>query len=176
MNKDIIMIIQSSDTLHQVKSELSSSFLSFFKFKSKSEVAKLTALIANKIQSLISDKWTIPYLISLQQSLLFYQDKLSSYSFNKYYISDIKNPEANTSTIFADMYFHDTDRDNQIILSIIGDNIQFVIFDPRNGNTFSVESKGSVQDSQKRIESVCKQRIIETLTEYLNSTGGERIV
>ena len=174
MNKDIILIIQSSDTLHKVKSELSSSFLSFFKFKSKSEVSKLSNLISNKIQLLSLDTWTISYLINLQQTFILYKDTLSSYMNNKFYISDIDDPEVNKSSIFADMYFYDSDKGNQIILSIVGDNIQFTIFDPRTGNTFSVESQGSVQDSQKRIESVCKQRIIEVLTDYLNDTGGKK--
>lgn len=176
MNKDIILIIQSSDTLHQVKNELSSSFFSFLKFKTKSEVSRLSSMISSKIQSLSSDKWTVSYLIDLQQTFLLYKDKMSSYMLNKFYISDITDPEVNRSSTFADMYFYDSDKGNQIILSIVSDNIEFTIFDPRTGNTFSVSSRDYVQDSQKRIESVCKQRVIEVLTDYLNDIGGERIV
>ena len=50
------------------------------------------------------------------------------------------------------------------------------IFDNTTGNSFSVSSSDFVQESQKKIESVCKERLVEMLENYCNSVGGERTV
>lgn len=186
VNKDIILIIQSSDTLHKVKDELSSP-RAFFRFKAKKEAKQLEEQILEKIQSLVNDTWTVQYLYDLQQTLRLYKDKLEDYmKLAMVFISEVdeKNADAALSkavsaihsqhqendssrAFFSDMYFHDKEKGNMIILSVISDNIEFTIFDPRTGNTFSVSSEQEVQSSQKKIESVCKQRLIEVLTGYL---------
>ena len=177
MNKDVILIIQSSDTLWQVKEELSKPF-SFFKFKEKKEVKELESQIREKINSFSEHKWTVSYLYDLQNTLYAYKDKLSSFMEEKFYISEVDETENSKSShpTFCDMYFEDIERHNKIILSITGDNINFTIFDEKLGNTFTVSSENQVQESQKKIESVCKQRIIETFLDYLDRKGCERKV
>ena len=177
MNKDIILIIQSSDTLWQVKEELSRPF-GFLKFKEKKEMKNLESQIREKINSIADHNWTVSYLYDLQNTLLAYKNKLSSFMEGKLYISEVDENENSKSShpAFCDMYFFDVERNNKIILSITGDNINFTIFDEKLGNTFTVSSENRVQNSQKKIESVCKQRIIETLLDYLDRKGCERII
>ena len=172
MNIDIILIIRSCSTLHDVENELNTP-LSFFKFKDKKECKKLKEMIHQKINSLVDDVWTIPYLFDLQQTLKFYSSKLDSYMMNKIYISE---DEENDPTKFSSMYFTDIDRDNKIIIDILSDTITFTIFDNHTGNSFSVSSKDKVQGSQKKIESVCKERLMEVLSEYCDCIGGTREV
>lgn len=175
MNKDIILIIRSSDTLWQVKEELSKP-LGFLKFKEKKEMKDLESQIRDKINSIVDHDWTVSYLYDLQNALLVYKNKLSSSMEGKFYISEVDENKNNKSShpAFCDMYFFDIERNNKIILSITGDNINFTIFDEKLGNTFTVSSENSVQKSQKKIESVCKQRIIETLLNYLDKEGREK--
>ena len=68
MNKDILMIIQSCDTLHEVERELSRPF-GLFRFKDKKEFKLLKTAINGKIKSLLDDKWTVEYLYDLQYAL-----------------------------------------------------------------------------------------------------------
>ena len=82
----------------------------------------------------------------------------------------------NEQQIFDTMYFNDIKRNNKILLDVVGRNITFTIFDNTTGNSFSVSSSDFVQESQKKIESVCKERLVEMLENYLNAVGGERIV
>lgn len=173
MNRDILMIIQSCDTLHEVERELSKPF-SFFRFKDKKEFKLLKTAILGKINALADDKWTIAYLYDLQYALKAYKSKLSSYM-TDIYISE-EDDHSSAQNIFDTMYFNDIKRNNKIILDIVGDNITFTIFDNATGNSFSVSSNEAVQESQKKIESVCKERLIEMLENYLNAVGGERTV
>ena len=173
MNKDILMIIQSCDTLHKVERELSSPF-SFFKFKEKRECKKLEQAIHNKINSLKDDKWTVEYLYGLQYALKAYKSKLDSYMRDIYISEDNSNPLG--TPIFDTMYFNDIKRNNKILLDVVGSNITFTIFDNTTGNSFSVSSSDFVQESQKKIESVCKERLVEMLENYCNAVGGERTV
>ena len=85
------------------------------------------------------------------------------------YISE-ENESTNGHSVFSTMYFTDTAKNNQIILDIISDNITFTVFDNITGNSFSVSSKDVVQPSQKKIESVCKQRLVEMLEDYCDGT------
>ena len=173
MNKDVVMIIQSCDTLHEVKRELSKPF-NFFRFKDKRECKELEKMIHLKIKSLAEDKWTISYLYNLQYALKAYKSKLKSY------MRDIYISEDNSNTlgqpIFDTMYFNDINRNNKILLDVVGTNITFTIFDNTTGTSFSVSSSDFVQESQKKIESVCKERLVEMLENYCNMVGGERIV
>lgn len=173
MNRDILMIIQSCDTLHEVKRELSKP-LSFFKFKDKRECKKLEEMIHAKIKALAEDKWTISYLYDLQYALKAYKSKLSSYM-SDIYISE-EEDHSSVQNIFDTMYFNDIKRNNKILLDIVGDNITFTIFDNVTGNSFAVSSREEVQESQKKIESVCKERLVEMLENYCNAVGGERTV
>lgn len=169
MNQDIILIIQACDTIHEIKQELSKP-LSFFKFYYKKEYKKLKGMVKDSIKGLYDMEWTIPYLFSLQITLKAYKSKLEPYMTN-IYISE-ENESTNGHSAFSTMYFTDTAKNNQIILDIISDNITFTVFDNTTGNSFSASSKDVVQSSQKKIESVCKQRLIEMLEEYCDNTNG----
>ena len=173
MNKNILMIIQSCDTLHEVERELSRPF-GFFRFKDKKEFKLLKTAINSKIRFLLDDRWTVEYLYDLQYALKAYKSKLESY------MKDIYISEDNSNTlgqqIFDTMYFNDIKRNNKILLDIVGSNITCTICDNTTGNSFSVSSSDFVQESQKKIESVCKERLVEMLENYCNSVGGERTV
>ena len=173
MNKDILMIIQSCDTLHEVEMELSRPF-GFLRFKDKKEFKLLKKAINDKIKSLMDDMWTVGYLYDLQNALKAYKSKLESYMRDIYISEDNSNPLG--QQIFDTMYFNDINRNNKILLDVVGTNITFTIFDNTTGNSFSVSSSDFVQESQKKIESVCKERLVEMLENYLNSVGGERTV
>ena len=173
MNKDIILIVQSIESLHKTKDELK-KFRNFFKFKEKKECKELEALLHEKIQSLMDDKWTISYLFDLQHSLKAYESKLDSFMISNVFISSEENDD-NAQNVFHTMYFEDRERNNKIVLDIIGDTITFTIFDNITGNSFSVSSRESVQQSQKKIESVCKKCIVDVLEEYCNYDDGVRV-
>ena len=172
MNKDIILIIDSCDLLNEVKNELKKP-LSFFRFKDRKECKDLEQAIHNKIKSLADDKWTASYLFNLQHTLKAYKSKLKSYM-NNIYISEEDDKDDKSRNSFSTMYFKDTKKDNQIILDVIGDHITFTIFDNDTGNSFSVSSDREVQLSQKKIESVCKERLVEMLEDYCNRSNGSR--
>lgn len=165
MNKDIIMIIQSCDLLHNVRQDLSKPS-SFFKFKDKKECKKMESMIRSKIQDLVNEEWTISYLYSLQYAIKAYKQKLGYDRLKHIYISEDIEDHPNDQSKFDTMYFDDIDKDTKIILDIIGDTITFTIFDNSTGNTFSVSSQLRVQESQKKIESVCKERLVELLESY----------
>ena len=163
MNQDIILIIQACDTIHEIKQELSKPS-GFLKFGQKKEYKKLKGMVKDKIEELANVEWTIPYLFSLQITLRAYKSKLEPYMANVY-ISE-EDEAKNDPSVFSTMYFTDIEKNNQIILDIISDNITFTVFDNNTGNSFSASSKDVVQQSQKKIESVCKQRLVEMLEEY----------
>lgn len=163
MNKDIIMIIQACDALKVTKLELSKRN-NFFKIKDKRECKQLENMIRSKIKELSEADWTIDYLFSLQHSLKTYKQKFGKRMKDIYISEDEEDP--NSQVVFSTMYFNDIEKDNKIILDIIGDTITFTIFDNSTGNTFSVSSRARVQESQKKIESICKERLIELLESY----------
>lgn len=164
MNKDIIMIIQACDSLRVVKRELSKRN-SLFKIKDKRECKQLEAMIRSRIKELTEAEWTIDYLFSLQHALKAYSRKFTRKMMENIYISE-DGEDPTSQSVFSTMYFNDTDKNTKIILDIIGDTITFTIFDNTTGNTFSVSSKARVQESQKKIESVCKEILIELLESY----------
>ena len=172
MNKDILMIIQSCDTLHEVERELSRPF-GFFRFKDKKEFKLLKTAINSKIRSLLDDRWTVEYLYDLQYALKAYKSKLDSYMKDIYISEDNSNPLG--TPIFDTMYFNDIKRNNKILLDVVGRNITFTIFDNTTGNSFSVSSSDFVQESQKKIESVCKKCIVDVLEDYCNYDNGVRV-
>lgn len=170
MNLELSNIISACITLHKAEEEVSKKFFLTRK-KYRKEIEENRNLIKEKIKSLENDEWTIQYLHDIEESIFLYFDYIKHYM--EHYFS-IPSYDTNTITDpkkFYDIYFYDNQKENvkdrMIILEIITDNITFTIFDNITGNSFSTSSKYAVQNSQKKIESVCKHCIINCLLEFL---------
>lgn len=166
MNNNLILILQSCDTYRDLNKELNKRF-GWMRIKSKRDCKKLKNKLIERINTLANDKWTVGYLYGLQSTLLAYRNKLADYLIDVY-IRDYDSINYNPK-IFKTMYFYDRAKSKVIMLEIIGDNIEFSIMNTKVGNTFSISSSGEIQDSQKKIEDFCKQKIIEMLVMYLDN-------
>ena len=70
MNLDIISIIQSCNTLHELKEEFKKPF-GWFRFISKNKAKKLEDKLESTIKTILSkDEWDVQYLYDLERILL----------------------------------------------------------------------------------------------------------
>lgn len=169
MDNTFMNIFQSIKSCHDLEQEFSKPF-GWIRFKEKREYKKLKDMVKEKINSLYDDEWTVEYIRSMQIWIKAHYIQLREFIGNEVYISEYEpDNEKNDPNTFTTMYFVDQKHKNRIIgLDIVSDNITFNIADLNIGSTFSVESIGKVQPSQKKIESVCKNCIVLMLLRYLD--------
>ena len=173
MNIELFSILSACETLHNAEYEINNKFF-LFRRKYKKELNTNKSRIREKIQNIINDKWDTKYLFDTQKTIINFYDKLKPFIENRFYIPDVEKINAEDNK-FHSMYFFDTDvtknKNNIIIIDIISDNINFTIFDSNTGNSFIVTSSHEVQESQKKIESVCKHIFVDSIMDFLNKNS-----
>lgn len=166
MNFYLINLIQSCNTLHELKRELEKP-LGWFRFRSKKKAKELEEQLNTAISDIVyKDVWDIQYLYDLERMFfVFYKDL-------KDYMLDITIPGYDPNNYnpknFYPIYFYDEKRNTNIIIEIIATNISFTIFDINTGrNIIQLSSADTVQSSQRRAENKCKEILINTLRDFL---------
>ena len=164
MNSKLLNIVQSSMTIRELEDEFSKRW-GWFKFKEKRECKKLKNNLIKVINSLKNDRWTIYYLKDLENIIIGYYLYLSPYM-KDFYIQDIEIEKS--SSTFRSMFFFEKEKGHVIILDIIGDNIEFTIFDDRNGETLKLSAGNETTERQAKVVAICKEKIIDMFLSYLN--------
>lgn len=167
MNFYLINLVQSCNTLHELKAELNKPF-GWFRFKSKKKAKELEKQLENTISDIVyKDRWDIQYLYDLERMFFVFYKDLKDYMIDitiPSYDPDNYNPKN-----FYPIYFYDKKRNVNIILEIIATNISFTIFDLNTGrNLIQISSADAVQSSQRKSENKCKEILISTLEDFLH--------
>ena len=168
MNNKIVAIFTAINTLHELEQEESKKIF-LFRYKTKKEIEKNKNILIEKIKSLANDEWDINYLVNLEETLIAYYPIIHSDDNDSINIPEYK-PDILVGKYFYPIYFtHHTDKFNRfIILEVISDNINFTVFDTNTGQNLEISSQYTVQRSQKNIEKICKNILIEYIISYLN--------
>lgn len=166
MNFYLINLVQSCNTLHELKRELEKP-LGWFRFRSKKKAKELEEQLNTAISDIVyKDVWDIQYLYDLERMFFVFYKDLKDYMVNitiPSYDPDNYNPKN-----FYPIYFYDEKRNTNIIIEIIATNISFTIFDINTGrNIIQLSSADTVQSSQRRAENKCKEILIDTLRDFL---------
>ena len=164
MNSKLLNIIQSSITIRDLEDEFSKKW-GWTKFKEKRECKKLKNNLIEIINSLKEDRWTIYYLKDLENIILTYYIYLSPYM-KDFCIQDAEIEDK--SYKFKSIFFFEKEKGHVIILDIIGDNIEFTIFDDRNGENLKLSAGTETTEKQSKVVEICKEKIINMFLNYLN--------
>lgn len=167
MNLDIISIIQSCNTLHELKEEFKKPFC-WFRFISKNKTKKLEDKLDSTIKTILSkDEWDVQYLYDLERAIFLFYNNLKDYMVNitipSYNPNDKYNPKN-----FIPIYFYDKIKDRNIIVEIVSTNIIFTVFDNTTGKSIVISTSESVSKSQEKIENQCKEILINFFLNYLH--------
>ena len=172
MTNTILAILQCCDSIRELNEEFQKP-RGWMKFKEKRECKKLKAQLIPMIDSLLNKKWTIDYLINLERTLLLYWNKLENY------VEEIAISTDSTFTQslnkFIPMYFSDLENDKMYILDIKANtNITFTIIQTKTGQLLEIVGGESTNDSQKKVEIQCKEKIIKMLKNYLDDISVDK--
>lgn len=164
MNSKLLNILQSCLTVKDLENEFSKRW-GWTKFKEKREYKKLKEQLVLAIESLKNDNWNIYYIRDLENIIISYYTYLSPYM-KDMYIQDIDTDRQNSG--FRTMFFFEKEKGHVIILNILGNSLNFTVFDDRNGNNITISGGEESTDRQKKLIDICKQKIIDMFLNYLN--------
>ena len=127
------------------------------------------------IDNLIKDTWTVEYLFNLEKIFILYWDKLEKYSEDISITKDITYTQSLNK--FIPIYFSDIEENKMYILDIKpGNVIIFSIIHTKSGRVLEISSgNGVTNDSQRKVELQCKQKIINILKNYLDDISNSTI-
>lgn len=167
MDFDIISIIQSCNTLHELKEEFKKP-LGWFRFISKNKAKKLEDKLDSTIRDILSkDKWSVQYLYDLERVIFLYYNNLKDYMIDitipSYNPEDKYNPKN-----FIPIYFYDEEKNRNIIVEIVSTNITFTVFDINTGKSIIISTSESIAKSQEKVEDECKEILIDFFLNYLH--------
>lgn len=164
MKNTILTILQCCDNIRELTEEFNKPF-GWLKFKEKKEYKELKNKLMEMIDSLKDDKWDIEYIKNMENTFLYYWDKLEKYSED---ISITKDNNIITNK-FIPIYFYDIENNKMYILNIKGNsNIIFTIIHTKTGRYLEIIGGESTNSSQAKVEMQCKEKIIDILKNYLN--------
>lgn len=163
---NIYVILQCCDIVRDLYNEFNKPF-GWLKFKEKREYKKLKEQLIEMINNLMYDKWTVDYLFNLERIFLLYWDKLEIYSEKISITKD--NTYTQSLNRFIPIYFSDLENDKLYILDIKpGNSIIFSIMHTKTGRVLEISSTDTTNDSQRKVEMQCKEKIIDVLKNYLD--------
>jgi len=163
---NIYVILQCCDIVRDLYNEFNKPF-GWFKFKERKEYKKLKAQLIEMIDNLMYDKWTVDYLFNLERIFLLYWDKLEVYSEKISITKDTTYTQIINK--FIPIYFSDLENDKLYILDIKpGNSIIFSIMHTKTGRVLEISSVDITNDSQRKVEIQCKEKIIDVLKNYLD--------
>lgn len=164
MKNTILTILQCCDTIRDLTEEFNKPF-GWLRFKEKKEYNKLKNELIEMIDSLKNDKWDIEYIKNMENTFIYYWDKLEKYSEE---ISITNDNKINISNKFIPIYFSDIENNKMYILNIKGNScIIFTIINIKTGRYLEILSGESTNSSQLKVEMQCKEKIINVLKNYL---------
>lgn len=164
---DFVSIIQSCNTLHELKSEFKKP-LGWFRFISKNKAKKLENKLEFTIKDILSkDEWDVQYLYELERVIFLFYNNLKDYMIDvtipSYNPEDKYNPKN-----FIPIYFYDETKNRNIIVEIVSTNITFTVFDITTGKSIIISTSESISKSQEKVEDECKEILIDFFLNYLH--------
>lgn len=172
MINNILAIFQCCDAIRDLNEEFNKPF-GWLKFKEKKEYKKLKSQLIEMIDNLMYDKWTVEYLYNLERVFLLYWDNLEKYSEEL----SITKDKTFTQSLnkFIPIYFSDLENDKLYILDIITANsILFSIINTKSGRVLKISGGEETNESQRKVEIQCKEKIIKVLKNYLDDITIDR--
>lgn len=168
MNFKLIGIIQSCNTLHELKNEFKKPF-GWLRLRSKKKAKELEIELEKMINTINEDNLDVNYFYNLERCFFTFYNDLKDYMINitipSYNPEDKYNPKN-----FIPMYFYDESKNRNIIIEIISTNITFTVFDINTGRHLEIYGENKIRNSNsnKIVEKQCKEILINMLLDFLH--------